>query len=75
MDLPDGLTHRPLRPGDEGAVTAVIAAQELHDVGEVVIEEADIVAAWQRPSFDVPANTVGVFDGDRPGRVRRAQRR
>jgi GNAT superfamily N-acetyltransferase len=65
VQAPAGLTSRPLRHGDEAAVTAVIAAQELADVGEVVIEEADVVADWQRPGYDVSANTVGVFDGDR----------
>jgi mycothiol synthase len=42
--LPTGLTARPLIPADASAVTAVIAAQELADVGEVVIGEADIIA-------------------------------
>ena len=42
-----------------------MAAQELADIGEVVIEEADIVGDWSRPSFDVAASTIGVFDGDR----------
>lgn len=62
--LPSGYTSRPLDMPDAGAVTAVMAAQELYDVGEVVIEEADIVGDWQRPSFDVPDSTIGVFDGD-----------
>ncbi len=65
LDLPPGLTSRPLTAADAAAVTAVISAQELVDVGEVVIEEADIVADWQRPGYDVPAHTVGVLDGDR----------
>jgi mycothiol synthase len=65
MQIPAGLTTRPLRLEDAAAVTAVMAAQELHDLGEVVIEEADIVSEWQRPSYDVAAGTVGVFDGDR----------
>jgi GNAT superfamily N-acetyltransferase len=65
MDLPDGLTSRPLQLPDARAVFEVMAAQELHDVGEVVIEEADIVGDWQRPSHDVPGSTLGVFDGDR----------
>ena len=65
LQLPDGLTQRRLGPADTAAVTAVIAAQELVDVGEVVIEEADIVADWQLPGYDVAAETVGVFDGDR----------
>ncbi|MDP2773060.1 MAG: GNAT family N-acetyltransferase [Nocardioides sp.] len=64
LELPEGLTERPLAVTDAAAVTAVMAAQELHDVGEVVIEEADIVADWQRPSYDVTQSSVGVFDGD-----------
>jgi mycothiol synthase len=64
VDLPDGLTTRPLVLADAAAVTAVMAAQDLVDVGEVFIEEADVVADWQRPSFDVSTSTVGVFDGD-----------
>ena len=65
LDPPAGLTARPLIPADAPAVTAVIAAQELADVGEVVIEEADIIADWQRPGYDVSAGTVGVSDDDR----------
>jgi ribosomal protein S18 acetylase RimI-like enzyme len=42
-----------------------MSAQELCDLGEVFIEEADIVGDWQRPSFDITAATVGVFDGAR----------
>ena len=65
MQLPDGLSSRPLTMADARAVFEVIAAQEQEDIGSVEIEEADIVADWQRPSFDVSASTVGVFDGDR----------
>lgn len=65
MDLPEGLTHRPLAMSDARAVFEVMAAQELEDVGEVVIEEADIVGDWQRPSYDLAASSVGVLDGDR----------
>ena len=63
LELPDGLTTRPLTHADVAAVAAVIAAQELGDIGEVVIEEADIVADWQRPGTDLAAGTIGVFDG------------
>jgi mycothiol synthase len=63
MNLPHGLVTRPMAPGDESAVTTVIAAGQLEDVGEVVIEEADVVSDWQRPSYDVAASTIGVFDG------------
>jgi GNAT superfamily N-acetyltransferase len=65
LALPDGLTSRPLARSDARAVYEVMAAQELLDVGEVLIEEADIVGDWQRPSYDLEAGSVGVFDGDR----------
>jgi GNAT superfamily N-acetyltransferase len=65
LDLPSGLTSRPLTPSDARAVFEVMAAQQQHDIGTVEIEEADIVGDWQRPSFDVGASTVGVLDGDR----------
>ena len=42
-----------------------MAAGQLADIGEVVIEEADIVSDWQRPSYDVAASTIGMFDDDR----------
>jgi ribosomal protein S18 acetylase RimI-like enzyme len=65
LDLPAGLTARPLEMADARAVYEVMAAQEREDLGSVVIEQADIVADWQRPSYDVGAGTVGVLDGDR----------
>jgi mycothiol synthase len=63
--LPEDLTARPLTAADARAVFEVMAAQELHDLGTVEIEEADIVGDWQRPSFDVSASTIGIFDDDR----------
>ena len=65
LDLPAGLTSRPLVASDATAVFEVMAAVELAELGRAEIEEADIVADWQRPSFDVSASTVGVFDGER----------
>lgn len=56
-----GWQIRPLRLDDAAAVAAAMAASELHDTGEVSIEEADIVGDWQRPSFDVGASTIGMF--------------
>lgn len=64
MRTPEGLTSRPLVLSDARAVYEVMAAQEQEDLGSVEIEEADIVGDWGRPSFDVSAQTVGVFDGD-----------
>ena len=65
LDLPTPLLARPLVMSDATAVYEVMAAQEAHDIGDVSIEEADIVGDWQRPSYDVSAGTIGVFDGDR----------
>ncbi|MBK8731495.1 MAG: GNAT family N-acetyltransferase [Actinomycetales bacterium] len=63
--LPPHLTTRPLRHTDSRAVFELMAAHELDTVGEVAIEEADIFADWQRPSFDIESSTMGVFDGER----------
>ena len=65
VELPYALSERPLDLPDARAVVEVMAAQELRDIGRVVIDEGDIVGDWQRPSFDVRASTVGVFDGSR----------
>ncbi|MBC2932005.1 GNAT family N-acetyltransferase [Nocardioides sp. zg-1228] len=62
--LPEGLTTRPLRRSDAGAVHRLMVAQELEDIGQVAIEEADIVSDWARPSHDLAARSVGVLDGD-----------
>jgi len=63
--LPADLTTRPLRPTDSAEVFELIAAQERHDTGSVEIEEEDLIAEWQRPSYDIAASTVAVLDGDR----------
>lgn len=64
LELPAGLTSRPLAMDDAYAVYEVMALQEQHDIGKVEIEAADIVGDWQKPSFDIGGSTVGVFDGD-----------
>jgi GNAT superfamily N-acetyltransferase len=64
MRVPEGLTTRPLTMTDARAVFEVMAAEQEHDLGSIEIEEADIVADWQRPSYDVASSTIGVFDGD-----------
>ena len=60
LTLPEGYAARPLSPADAAAVTAVIAASELLDTGEVAIEEADIVGDWAAPGYDVADHAVGV---------------
>ncbi len=53
LDMPEGLTSRPLAMDDAYAVYEVMALQEQHDIGKVEVEPADIVGDWQKPSFDV----------------------
>ena len=65
LNLPAGLEARPLLLTDAAAVTALIVAEELLDLGEANVDEADILSFWERPSFDLAASTIGVFDGDR----------
>jgi mycothiol synthase len=62
--LPDGLTTRPLSLSDATAVHAAIAAEEEVDLGAAEMTLEDVVADWQRPSYDVAESTIGVFDGD-----------
>jgi mycothiol synthase len=62
LDLPAPYTARPLTDDDAQAVTDLMAACELHDIGEVQIELEDIVGDWQRPSFDLASQSVGVLD-------------
>jgi mycothiol synthase len=65
VSLPHGLTSRPLTLDDAGAVTALITAEELHDVGAVDVDLDEVVGEWQRPSYDLATSSLGVFDGDR----------
>ena len=63
-DLPEGLTTRPLQRSDAHDVFVLMAAQEQEDIGHVAIEEADIVSDWAKPSHDLRARSIGVWDGD-----------
>lgn len=62
--LPDGLTTRPVTTADSRIVFELIAAQERADTGSVEVEEADLISDWARPSCDLAASSVAVFDGD-----------
>ena len=65
MNLPAGLSSRPLTLDDAAIVTALVVAEEKHDVGESDVTVEDVVSEWQRPSYDTAGSTIGVFDGDR----------
>jgi GNAT superfamily N-acetyltransferase len=65
MNLPDGLVARPLEMSDARAVYELFAASELADTGEVAVEPEEIEGGWQRPSFDLGQESIGVFEGSR----------
>jgi GNAT superfamily N-acetyltransferase len=65
MSLPAGLTSRALVPTDAQAVFEVVAAAEEHELGEAAIDLEDIEGDWQRPSFDLATESIGVFEGER----------
>ena len=62
-ELPPGLRAAPLARADTAEAVAVWRACERHDDGEALASEADLVAIWQRPSFDPAQRTVAVRDG------------
>lgn len=64
MDLPIGLATRRLRLEDAEPVFELLATSEEHDVGKAAIDVEDIVSHWQRPSFDLAAQAIGVVSGD-----------
>ncbi len=55
------LVVRPLTMADAAAVFTLMADDERDVLGEAEIEEADLVGDWQRPSFDLRTQSVGVF--------------
>jgi len=61
MELPAGLTTRPLRPDDAPTVYDLMVEAQAHDIGEPAIDLEDIVGDWQRPSFDLATQAVGVI--------------
>jgi mycothiol synthase len=65
MNLPEGVTARPLTDADLDATVAMVSACEQHDTGELMLERADLLADAGADGFDPTADWVGVFDGDR----------
>lgn len=57
---PAPYVRRGLVLADAQRVYEIIHDSELHDVGEAVIDAEDIVGDWQRPSFRVEEETVGL---------------
>jgi len=62
--VPPALVTRPLRHDDAPSVVDLVREVEARDLGEPMIDLEDIVSDWQRPSFDLATQSIGVFDGD-----------
>lgn len=69
MGLPDGYELRAPVPADLDAVAAVLAADDLDDAGQVVLDADFVRAAWSRADLDlgtdawVVTNAVGTVVG------------
>jgi GNAT superfamily N-acetyltransferase len=65
VNLPQGLTARPLTLDDVDDTMAMVNTCELIDSGELMWERADLLADISVEGFDPDADWLGVFDGDR----------
>jgi GNAT superfamily N-acetyltransferase len=65
VNLPQGLTARPLTLDDVDDTMAMVNTCELIDGGELMWERADLLADISVEGFDPDADWLGVFDGDR----------
>jgi mycothiol synthase len=61
--LPSGLVARRASMGDVDAVTALVAACELHDDGAVEIDRDDVETDLSTPGLDLDRDTIIVHDG------------
>ncbi len=62
LNLPPGLTARPVTIDDLDAVLAVVRACEAHDAGAAELDREDLMADWSRPAMDLPTMTLAVFE-------------
>ena len=65
MELPAGLTTRPLRPDDARAVFDLMVDSQTLDAGEPSVDLEDVVGDWQRPSFDLATHAIAATDAGR----------
>ncbi len=59
-----GLETRSATPADLHVVAALVAAAEVHDIGEAFLCADDIQVGWNRSEFDLDTDSLLVFDGD-----------
>jgi GNAT superfamily N-acetyltransferase len=60
-----GLLARPLTLSDAPATYELLAAADEADLGFVGVDLDDVVADWQRPSFSLDTDSLGIFEGRR----------
>jgi GNAT superfamily N-acetyltransferase len=65
VNLPAGLTARPLTLDDVDPVVAMVNRCELADSGETMWERADLLADLAAHEVDLDRDWLGVFDSDR----------
>ncbi len=63
IDLPEGLTARPLVAGDLDAVVALMRRAETELYGEPFVDRADIASEWESPDTVPEQHLRAVFDG------------
>ena len=62
MDLPTGYSIRPANDADIAGAAEVLVADQLDDVGQVVLDEDFVRNRWRRPGFDIASNAWVVVD-------------
>ena len=60
-----GLLARPLIQSDAQATCELLAEAERVDLGFSTVDVDDVIADWQRPSFDLATDSMGVFEQER----------
>ena len=73
MGLPAGYQLRAPTPGDLERVSAVFAADDLDDAGQVVLDEGFLGEQWSRVDFDLATDAWVVVDDVRDDRGLRAR--
>lgn len=65
IELPAGVTARPLTTDDAQAVVDLVGSCELADLGEVFVEIEDVWSDWERPGFDLAMDSLAVEEDGR----------
>lgn len=66
MELPDGYDARGARPQDAARIATLVEAVDLVDIGERMLDLADVEADWANPDLDLDEDVLLV---EREGRL------